>query len=95
MEEAEELCDRMAILDQGRIVAIDSPDEFKRKYAEPVLRVAVGGAEGPEIHWVRLDEEKDRALLADEVRKGRVLAIDSRRASFKEVFLKLTGREFH
>lgn len=26
MEEAEELCDRVAIMDQGRIVALDSPD---------------------------------------------------------------------
>ena len=28
MEEAEELCDRVAIMDQGRIVALDSPDEL-------------------------------------------------------------------
>ena len=26
MEEAEELCHRVAIMDQGRIVALDSPD---------------------------------------------------------------------
>jgi ABC-2 type transport system ATP-binding protein len=26
MEEAEELCDRVAIVDKGRIVALDSPD---------------------------------------------------------------------
>lgn len=28
MEEAEELCDRVAIMDQGRIVALNSPDEL-------------------------------------------------------------------
>ena len=28
MEEAEELCNRVAIMDQGRIVALDSPDEL-------------------------------------------------------------------
>jgi ABC-2 type transport system ATP-binding protein len=28
MEEAEELCDRVAIMDEGRIVAIDTPDKL-------------------------------------------------------------------
>jgi len=30
MQEAEELCDRVAIIDEGRIVAIGTPDELKR-----------------------------------------------------------------
>jgi len=33
MQEAEELCDRVAILDKGRIVALGTPDELKRAYA--------------------------------------------------------------
>jgi len=32
MEEAEELCDRVAIMDLGRIVAIDSPSNLMRRY---------------------------------------------------------------
>jgi ABC-2 type transport system ATP-binding protein len=32
MEEAEQLCDRVAILDHGRIVAMDSPAELVRKF---------------------------------------------------------------
>ena len=32
MEEAERLCDRVAIMDHGRIVAIDSPAELVRTY---------------------------------------------------------------
>ncbi len=32
MEEAERLCDRVAILDHGRIVAMDSPAELVRKF---------------------------------------------------------------
>jgi ABC-2 type transport system ATP-binding protein len=94
MEEAEELCDRIAILDQGRIVGLDTPDGFKRKYAEPVLRVVLRKGPDTEVRWVHLAAEDDRAFLAERVRDGEVVAIDSHRASFKEVFLKLTGREF-
>ena len=32
MEEAERLCDRVAILDQGRIVALDPPEELVRRH---------------------------------------------------------------
>lgn len=32
MEEADRLCDRVAILDQGRIVALDTPERLKAQY---------------------------------------------------------------
>ena len=95
MEEAEELCHRMAILDQGKIVGVDTPEQFKRKYSEPVLRVVIQGSQGQEVRWVRLDKEGDRSLLAEHVRQGEVVDIRSHSSSFKEVFLKLTGRAFH
>ena len=33
MEEADQLCDRIAIIDHGRIVALDSPGQLKRRVA--------------------------------------------------------------
>ena len=30
MEEAEQLCDRVAIMDYGKIIAIDTPDNLKK-----------------------------------------------------------------
>jgi len=94
MEEAEELCDRIAILDQGRIVEIDTPDQFKRKYAAPLFRVVVEGAAGLETHWIHLKTESDRDFLAERIRTGEIVSIQSHAAAFKDVFLKLTGREF-
>ncbi len=34
MEEAERLCDRVAIMDHGKIIALDSPQELIRNYFE-------------------------------------------------------------
>lgn len=31
MDEAEQLCDRIAIIDQGRLIAVDTPDGLKRR----------------------------------------------------------------
>jgi ABC-2 type transport system ATP-binding protein len=43
LEEADALCDRLAIIDHGRIVAEGSPDELKREIAGDVLTVGVNG----------------------------------------------------
>jgi len=37
MHEAEELCDRIAIMDRGSVVAVGSPDELKAKYGKADL----------------------------------------------------------
>lgn len=39
IEEAERLCDRVAIIDHGKIIAIGSPDELKSKVGRDVLYV--------------------------------------------------------
>jgi ABC-2 type transport system ATP-binding protein len=44
MEEADQLCDRVAIMDHGRILALDTPEELKRTVgAESVVRVHATG----------------------------------------------------
>jgi ABC-2 type transport system ATP-binding protein len=44
MEEADQLCERVAIIDQGRIVALDTPDALKRSVgADAAVRVSADG----------------------------------------------------
>jgi ABC-2 type transport system ATP-binding protein len=44
MEEADQLCDRVAIMDQGRILAKDTPAELKRSVdADTIVRVQTDG----------------------------------------------------
>jgi ABC-2 type transport system ATP-binding protein len=47
MEEADQLCDRIAIVDHGRIVALDTPDGLKRNLrATEVVRLEIHAADG-------------------------------------------------
>ncbi|MGZ4936566.1 MAG: ATP-binding protein DrrA1-3 family domain-containing protein, partial [Halobacteriota archaeon] len=41
MDEADKLCDRIAIIDQGRVVALDSPDNLKRDVGGDVVILTV------------------------------------------------------
>jgi ABC-2 type transport system ATP-binding protein len=43
LEEADALCDRLAIIDRGRIVAEGTPDELKRAIAGDVITLGVQG----------------------------------------------------
>ncbi len=44
MEEADQLCNRVAIMDHGRILALDTPRELKRSvYADTIVRVQTDG----------------------------------------------------
>ncbi len=43
MDEAEKLCDRVAIIDHGRIMAIGSPDELKSSLGGDMIYVKVSG----------------------------------------------------
>jgi ABC-type multidrug transport system ATPase subunit len=39
LEEANALCDRLAILDHGRLVALDTPFNLKRRYGDTIIEV--------------------------------------------------------
>jgi ABC-2 type transport system ATP-binding protein len=50
MEEADRLCQRVAILDRGHIVALDAPAELKRQQAGAVT--GSGASEPPTLEDV-------------------------------------------
>ncbi len=95
LEEAERLCDRIAIIVQGRIVALDTVTGLrggtKRK---TIVEVTLEGAAGqPEKRRLECDEDVAAAVrrLLDESGGRRVLAVETLRPSLEEVFVELTG----
>ncbi len=95
MEEAEQLCDRVAILVRGRIVALDSVDGLRRRAGGGRgIEVTVADAAGHRQHW-RLNDDTDAALRAAiaraDAQRLRIVAVETRRLSFEDVFVQLTG----
>jgi ABC-2 type transport system ATP-binding protein len=108
LEEAE-YCDRIAIIDRGRIIALDTPANLKRM------------VQGDRVELVTRDPDRACALLAEqtdfapEVVNGRlrltvlnsgeripllfkllgddILELDVKKTSLDDVFIRLTGRE--
>jgi lipooligosaccharide transport system ATP-binding protein len=106
MEEAERLCHRLAIMDQGRIIAQGTPRELIARHIEPQV-VEVHGQgyeawmEGARALAPRLERAGDTVFCyAEDVAPVlRSLAGQSelaylhRPANLEDVFLKLTGRD--
>jgi ABC-2 type transport system ATP-binding protein len=89
MEEADELCDRVAFLSQGRIVALDTPRELKLKQGE---RRAVVLLNDRTEQSIRLDDPADAQRLDEWMRAGQVLTLHSQEGTLEDVFVALSGR---
>ena len=108
MDEAEQLCDRLIVMDHGRIVAEGSPASLIRRYStREVLELRFGSDRNAQLvdrlrDFGRLEVLSDRILVytddgeaALESVRGRGLQpVTSlvRRSSLEDVFLHLTGR---
>jgi lipooligosaccharide transport system ATP-binding protein len=108
MDEAEQLCDRLVVMDGGLIVAEGSPGELIERYStREVLELRFAPEHRPAAELLeplgeRVEELPDRLLLytADgEHAQGAVaragftpLSALVRRSSLEDVFLRLTGR---
>jgi len=107
MDEAE-FCDRIAIIDMGRIVALGTPDELKARVGGDVVTIATtdNAASAAELGskfglspavdngTLRVEVVDGAALIPRLVRdlSAQVTAVTLRRPSLDDVFLKLTGR---
>ena len=89
MEEADELCDRVAFLSQGKIVALDTPRELKLRYGQ---RTAVVLLQNRLEETLRLDDPGDAQRLAAWMEQGQVLTIHSQEGTLEDVFIELAGR---
>jgi ABC-2 type transport system ATP-binding protein len=89
MEEADELCDRVAFLANGKIVAMDTPTELKLRYGTPSARLLLKNR--TEL-MVDLDSPEDARTVEELMAAGDVLTIHSQEGTLEDVFINLAGR---
>ncbi|PKL48817.1 MAG: bacitracin ABC transporter ATP-binding protein [Candidatus Riflebacteria bacterium HGW-Riflebacteria-2] len=91
MEEANQLCDRLAILNAGEIVACDSPENLKKNFGRKAALVEYLEQETKHKADFSLENPQDIASLAELISTGKILRIHSQEATLEEVFMKVTG----
>ena len=109
MDEADRLCDRIAIMDHGTIVVLDTPGELKRSLGGDIIKirmktpnlsalesfpyVKVVEARGEEITLTVVDAGSNIQEILGTI--GKVESVDLRPPTLSDVFLKYTGRQYH
>ena len=89
MEEADQLCDRVAFLSEGRIVALDTPSKLKTAHGENQVNVTLANGESRTID---LDDPNAGRELQQLISNGQVRTLHSAEATLEEVFIQLAGR---
>jgi fluoroquinolone transport system ATP-binding protein len=92
MATADDLCDTVAFLNEGKMVAMDSPRNLKLAYGERSVRVEYGD-NGRVLEQVFfLDKAEDHRLFTDLVQSQRIQTIHTQEATLEQIFMRLTGR---
>ncbi|MCE7000635.1 ABC transporter ATP-binding protein [Saccharothrix sp. S26] len=108
LDEAEILCDRVAIMDRGRILAMDAPATLVRGLDAPthvvlqkgvLTREAARGITGvEEAHEdevsLTISTRRPAPVLSALAERGTLDGLQVRTATLEDVFLDLTGREY-
>jgi fluoroquinolone transport system ATP-binding protein len=89
---ADELCDQVAILVDGRIAAIDTPRALKLRFGAPTVRVEYQNGAGLNQRDFPLTDLADSDAFADLLRSGAIQTIHTQEATLEQVFMHLTGR---
>lgn len=99
MDEADHLCQQVAFLVNGKLVANDTPRNLKLTHGERVLTVTLteenhsqrNGHNFPPDMTIKLNDPTDQKRLSEWMMHDRVLAIHSHEATLEEVFIEIAG----
>lgn len=89
---ADELCDRVAFINDGEIVALDSPRNLKLEYGEKSVKVEYKENSNVSDEVFFLEKETDRKAMYELMNSKQVQTIHTQEATLEQIFMKLTGR---
>lgn len=106
MDEAE-ICSKVAIMDAGKIVAIDTPYHLKQQYTKDKAYITTGDEQGLEVLLNKLEfiYKKKNGYYSIEVRslpelmeilsaqKPVITDLEIKKGTLNDVFLKITGKD--
>jgi len=92
MAAADELCDRVAFIVDGRIAGIGSPRALKLAHGERAARVEFRSGDRTAQADFPLDGLADNAAFHRVLRESDVQTIHTREATLADVFIRVTGR---
>ena len=93
MMEADKLSDRVAFMDQGKIVALDTPHNLKQQYGKRALKAQISTESGKlEDREVIMDTPETPGAIQKLFAEENVVTVHSEEATLEDIFISITGR---
>lgn len=93
MWEADKLSNRVAFIDRGKIVALDTPLNLKQQYGKRALKAKILNNEGKyEEREIPLDTPETSTAISELLQKEKIVTLHSEEATLEDIFIKITGR---
>jgi fluoroquinolone transport system ATP-binding protein len=93
MATADELCDRVAFLVDGRIAMIDAPRELKVRFGEQCVRVEYRNGGELQARDFPLEGLAENVGFLTTLREPSLETIHTQETSLESIFIRVTGRE--
>ncbi len=98
LEEADQLCQHVAFMNNGRIVANDTPRNLKLSHGKRAMivtlaeqRVKQNGTDMLKEVTLNMDAPPDQACFAQLMAQGNIRAVHSQEATLEQVFIEIAG----
>ena len=92
MFDADQLCDRVALIHQGALCALDSPARLKLAHGQKRVLLTLEDSKGSD-HSFPLEGLGTNEEFLELIRRRPLRTIHSQEATLEEVFIKLTGSQ--
>ena len=92
MLEADKLSDRVAFINQGKIVAMDTPHNLKQQYGRRALNAEVSDGGKLVNREIVLDRPETAEAIQKLFSEEQVVTVHSEEASLEAIFIRITGR---
>lgn len=91
MNEADELCNRLGIIDNGEFKAIGSPNELKAIYQKKTIKIEYEENDSIKTKYLDINDEKTKEIISKLNDDGRLISLNRHVVSLADVFYELTG----
>lgn len=92
MHVADQLCDRVAFINNGELLLIDSPKNLKLQYGQKLVEVEYGENGDLKKETLSFVDEADRKKLGKIAESGNVQMMHTKEATLEQIFIQVTGR---
>jgi ABC-2 type transport system ATP-binding protein len=93
MHEADQLSDRVAFINEGKIEALDTAENLKLEHGQRSVRIRSRDGGGVDEKVIGLDEANAGDQIRHAVSVDGLMTIHTEEATLEDIFIKLTGRE--